>query len=109
MHDDNQTLLPDSFIALFLDERRRLTTPRAAIAARYELCEDLATMLVDHCKTVHFRDGVDEAEVLRRCHLGLLAPPVTVEANEAEWVVHRSAELLGWPWPGLPDPDTAVR
>ena len=95
--DENQIPVPESFIALYLDARQRLTASRATIAARYELCEDLANLLTDHCSTVHFRDGVDEATVLSRCHLGLLAPPTTVEPLEAEWVVCRTAELLGWP------------
>ena len=98
MHDDNQILIPDSFIALYCDERKRLTVTRAALAERYELCEDMATMLVDHCQVVHFRDGAPEAEILRRCHQGLLVPPMTVEPNEAVWVVRRTAELLQWPW-----------
>jgi len=97
VYDDNQTFVPDSFIALYRDARNRLIVPRETVAARYELCEDLANLLTDHCSTVHFRDGVDEATVLSRCHLGLLAPPTTVEPLEAEWVVRRTAELLGWP------------
>jgi hypothetical protein len=53
---------------------------------------------------VHFRDGVDEATVLVRCHRGLLAPPTSVEPTEAEWVVRRSAELMGWPFDVSLDP-----
>lgn len=97
MHDDNQTFVPDSFIALYRDARNRLTAPRETIAARYDLCEDLANLLTDHCSTVHFRDGIDEGTVLGRCHQGLLAEPATVAPAEAEWVVRRTAELLGWP------------
>ena len=96
-YDDNQTFVPESFIALYRDDRNRLTASREVIAARYELCEDLANLLTDHCGTVHFRDGIDEATVLRRCHQGLLVAPATVVPSEAEWVVRRTAELLGWP------------
>lgn len=96
-YDENQVQVPESFIALYLDARGRLTATRVAIAARYELCEDLANLLTDHCSTVHFRDGIDEASVLSRVHQGLLAAPTTVEPLEAEWVVRRAAELLGWP------------
>ena len=95
--DGNQTLVPDSFIALYRDTRNRLTAPREHIATRYELCEDLANLLTDHASTIHFRDGIDEAEVLRRCHRGLLVEPASVEPPEAEWVVRRTAELLNWP------------
>jgi hypothetical protein len=95
--DENQVHVPDSFIALYRDARERLTAPRATIAQRYELCEDLANLLTEHCSTVHFRDGVDEATVLERCRDGLLVAPSSVEPPEAEWVVRRTAELLGWP------------
>ena len=97
MNDDNQTFVPESFIALYRDARHRLTATRETIAARYELCEDMAQMLTEHCSTIHFRDGVDETEVLRRVHRGLLVPPTTVETADAAWVVRRTAELLGWP------------
>jgi hypothetical protein len=97
LYDDNQTFVPDSFIALYRDARNRLTASRETIAERYEFCEDMAQMLMDHCSAIHFRDGVDEGEVLRRCHRGLLTPPTAVEAADAQWVVRRTAELLGWP------------
>lgn len=109
MSDDSQILVPDSFIALYRDARRRLTARREVIAARYELCEDMATMLVDHCRTVHFRDGVDEGQILDRCLQGLLTEPVTVSAQEARWVVQRGAELLDWAWtpPPASEPDAS--
>jgi hypothetical protein len=96
VYDDNQTFVPDSFIALYRDARNRLTASRETIAARYDLCEDLANLLIDQCSTVHFRDGVDEGTVLGRCHRGLLVEPAAVAPPEAEWVVRRTAELLGW-------------
>ncbi|HEY4069873.1 MAG TPA: hypothetical protein VGM74_23385 [Burkholderiaceae bacterium] len=95
-YDENQVRIPDAFIALFQDARQRLTAPRERVAARYELCEDLANLLTEHCSTVHFRDGVDEETVLRRCLQGLQVEPSTVTPAEAEWVVQRTAELLGW-------------
>ena len=99
MHEDNQTLVPDSFIALYRDARQRLTATREHIATRYELCEDLANMLTEHASAIHFRDGIDEAEVLRRCGLGLREPPAEFAPAEAEWVVRRTAELLDWAMP----------
>ena len=62
--DENQTHVPESFIALYRDARNRLTVPRETLASRYELCEDLATLLTDRCSAVHFRDGIDETAVL---------------------------------------------
>jgi len=95
--DEYQVHIPDSFLALYRDARQRPTAPRATVAARYELCEDLANLLTEQCRTVHFRDGVDEATVLQRCHRGLLVTPATVEPGEAAWVVRRTAELIDWP------------
>ena len=108
VYDHNQTFVPDSFIALYLDARRRLTASREVLSKRHELCEDMACMLTEHCQQIHFRDGVDEAEVLARCLKGLQASPAQVSPAEAVWVMRRTAELLGWSWqpPGDPPDDT---
>ncbi len=103
MYDENQTFIPDSFLALCQDARGRLTLPRAEVAAAYELCEDMANMLVDHCQTIHFRDGVDEDQILNRCHQGLRAPPSQFNAAQAWWVIRRCAELLSWEWVSMPE------
>jgi hypothetical protein len=97
MDHDHQIFIPDSFIALHATPGGRPTLARAELVARYELCEDMANALVEHCQAIHFRDGVDEAEVLRRCHRGLLVEPAVVTPAQAHWVVTRTAELLGWP------------
>ena len=99
MDDHHQILVPDSFIALHTTRNGRPSLPRRELIARYELCEDMATTLTEHCRTIHFRDGVDEAEALRRCHQGLVAEPAVLSAAQAQWVVKRTAELLDWPMP----------
>ena len=101
MSEDSQIVVPPSFVALFVPPGRiKPTASRAVIAERYDLCEDLAQALEEHAQAVHFDTGVDEAEVLRRMHLGLAAPAGAVDAAEAVWVTRRLAELLGWPDPG---------
>jgi hypothetical protein len=97
MDHDHQIFIPDSFTALHATPSGRLTLARAELVARYELCEDMANVLVEHCQAIHFRDGVDEVEVLRRCHRGLLVEPAVLTPAQARWVVTRTAELLGWP------------
>ena len=69
---------------------------REEIAARYEFCEDLATLLVDHTSTRLGDLGVTQADVLARTHRGLIAGDATVTPAQAEWVIRRLAELLGW-------------
>lgn len=95
MSDENQIIVPASFIALFVEPGRlRPTASRLEIAARYEVCEDLATMLVDHAKTLLWQLGITERDVLERVHEGLLQPASGVSAAEAEWVTRRLGELL---------------
>lgn len=98
MYDENQTFVPESFSALYLDGRKRLTITKAELALRSEFCEDLANLMTEHCSTVHFRDGVDEATVLERCLAGLRHAKSGVNDQEAFWVTRRTAELLGWEW-----------
>lgn len=102
MSEGNQVYVPPSFQALHRDPRGRWTQPPREVAARHELCEDLAQHLTTHCQSVHVEIGAETDEVLARCLQGLLTPESGVSEAEAQWVVTRLAELLGWPHPGLP-------
>ena len=102
MSDENQLFVPPSFLALFLDARGRLREPRDQVLARYELCEDLAQLLVEQAQILYHREAPSEAVVLRQIHLGLAAEGGPVTPPEAQWVVQRLAELLNWPCPELP-------
>jgi hypothetical protein len=99
MPDDYQIEIPPSFQAIYTDARHRLTVPLATYRARYELCEDLANHLTEYCSSIHIEIGVDEQEVLERCFKGLDTPDGPVSTEEANWVITRLAELLGWPAP----------
>jgi hypothetical protein len=101
MSEDNQTVIPPSFVNLYLlPGRQRPSAPRAEIAQRHEFCDDLAQMLTEPAREKHWALGVDEAEILRRMHSGLTSAEVpVVSPAEAQWVVSRLAELLDWPMP----------
>lgn len=101
MSDEYQIEIPPSFSALYCDARKRLTVSLQVLRDRYEVCEDLASHLTEHCRGIHVEIGVDEQEVLTRCQQGLMDAASGVSADEALWVVTRLAELLGWPHPGL--------
>lgn len=105
MSDDYQIEVPPSFIALYTDQRHRLTVPLRQLRERYDLCEDLSQQLVDHARTTHFSHGISEDEVLVRMHRGLLSPQAMVKEAEATWVTRRLAELLGWDADDVPSPD----
>jgi hypothetical protein len=101
MSDESQIVVPPSFVALFVPAGRlRPTAPREEIAARYEVCEDLAQALVETARTRQFQLGIDAADVLERIARGLAVQPELVTPAEAAWVVRRLAELLGWDSPG---------
>lgn len=100
MSDDYQIEIPPSFYALYSDARRRLTVPMDTVRQRYEICEDLANHLTEHCNAA-VQEGVSADVVLERCHRGLLTAESGLAAPEAAWVITRLAELLGWECPSL--------
>ncbi len=97
MSEENQIVAPPSFVTLFVELGR--VKPNAShqhILARYEFCEDLATMLMDHAKGQQSALGVAQVDVLERIHRGLISDGAGVEPVEATWVTLRLAELLDW-------------
>ena len=108
MSEDNQIVVPRSFIELYIPPGRiKPTAPRDEIAARYEFCEDLASMLTEHAQLKRWDLGITEDDVLERMHRGLLAHDAPVTSPEAQWVVRRLAELLEWRAPEFPDKPAA--
>ncbi|MBX3586895.1 MAG: hypothetical protein AB7I35_03760 [Ramlibacter sp.] len=95
MEDSNQIEVPPSFCALFSSPAGRLTEPIALVRERYELCEDLAQMLVEQASALQFKTGRPRGEVLQTMETGLTSADAAVSGAEASWVVTRLAELLG--------------
>ena len=99
MSDDYQIEIPQSFLQMYvLPGRSKLNAPREQVLADYELCEDMANMLVATAADMQFKLGVTEQDVLERCLRGLLLDDSVVAPAQAHWVVQRLAELLNWPW-----------
>ncbi len=106
MPDASQIVVPRSFVDLFVTPGRiKPHSPREYVLARYELCEDMATMLVEPAQTRLWELGITEEDVLERIHRGLAGGAAGLNAAEAVWVTRRLAELLGWPCPPLPTAD----
>jgi hypothetical protein len=97
MYDHNQTLVPDSFMALYVVHGRAVLS-RDETEGRYEICEDMALHTAAFLAT-QYQDSDDGDGALRRCHTGLRADPTLVSATEAAWVIARVAELQDWPRP----------
>ena len=97
MSDENQIFVPPSFVAVHSDARGRLGVAKDELRLRYELCEDLAQHLSEQAKTLEHDMGLSQDLVLQRMHAGLSAATSALQAQEAAWVVHRTAELAGWP------------
>ena len=98
MSDENQIVVPPSFIALYVEPGRlKPSAPRLVIAARYEFCEDLAQMLTEQAMDKRWQLSITEDDVLNRMLGGLRSVDSVVNEPEAQWVVTRLAELLDWP------------
>ena len=99
---DNQIEPPQSFMALYVKPgQTRPNAPQDVVLARYEQCEDMASVLTEHAQTLAFKENFSEAEVLAKCHKGLLNDASDFNENEAQWVIQRLAELLGWEQPNF--------
>ena len=98
--DESQLLVPVSFAELFITPgQRKPSIDRAALAEKFELCEDMAQMLTEHASQVLVKLGITEGDVLARMLQGLVAEEGRLSEGEALWVVSRLAELLQWPLP----------
>jgi hypothetical protein len=101
MDDSNQIEVPPSFLALFTSPGgHRLLQPMHEVRERYELCEDLAQMLVDQAETARFKSDGSERETLARMEVALSEAGAGLQRAELAWVLTRLAELLGWELPG---------
>ena len=97
MTDKSLAWVPDSFLALFVEPgQSKPNESRSVIEERYAFCEDLATMLTDTARARLWQLRITEADVLDRIHTGLTAGEIEITKQEALWVRHRLAELLGW-------------
>jgi hypothetical protein len=98
MTEEFQILIPSSFAALYVPPGKiKPSLGQRELAARYELCEDLAHLLTEQAAHMQFTLGITEELVLTQCEAGLLTGPAVVTPLEARWVVCRLAELLQWP------------
>ena len=100
MYEENQNFVPESFMMLYVKPGQyKPSLPRTELTQRYELCEDMANLLMDTVSTQQFQLGIAEDDALEKCWQGLIAEPSMVNPEEAFWVVCRLAELLSWPIP----------
>jgi hypothetical protein len=95
MDSDNQIVIPDSFIALFVKPgRSKPAEPHAIILQRYELCEDLACALVEQATTKKWELGVETPDIVQRMGLALSGGAAGISDPEAQWVCKRLTELM---------------
>jgi len=100
MSEEFQIQIPSPFMALFVPPGKvKPSIGLREMAARHELCEDMAQLLTEQAANQQFQLGITEDLALERCLQGLLATPEVLSEAEARWVVCRLAELLHWPLP----------
>ena len=102
MYDHNQTLIPESFLALHVRHGRPLLE-RREMEARYEYAESLAEQIAVVVASVPAEDAADQGDALRSVRESLLAELLSDREAEASWVVTRVAEICGWEPPDLAD------
>ena len=100
MYDHNQTLVPDSFLALYVRHGRPLLD-RKEMEARYENAESLAEQIAAVVASVPAEDGEGQREALRSVKASLLVDLLREREPEAGWVVTRVAEMCEWAPPDL--------
>ena len=114
-YEEYQIPLPASFQALYSDARGRLQVPIAELRARYEWCEDLAQLLVERVGLQPQDGWQDQQRLLRQCRDGLAGEAqgshgaAAQTPAEADWIVRRLAELLGWGAPAVPGPSAGSK
>jgi len=97
MSDDNQIIIPPSFIAIFVEPGRiKPSASKEHIHERYDLCEDMANLLTEQASNKLWELGITESDVLLRIGNGLAETDIGLSQPEADWVVKRLAEILGW-------------
>jgi hypothetical protein len=97
MPDDNQIIIPPSFIAIFVEPGRiKPSASKEHIHERYDLCEDMANLLTEQASNKLWELGITESDVLLRIGNGLAETDIGLTQPEADWVVKRLAEILGW-------------
>ncbi len=100
MPEASQIEIPPTFVELFVAPgKSRPSASYAMIAARYELCEDLAQTLVPTATQLQLMRDLHASAVLAQCLQALVGPDAVLDRCQARWVVCRLAELLGWEQP----------
>ena len=95
MYDHNQTLLPDSFLALYVRHGRPMVG-RDELEARYEIAETIALRVAEVVVNVPGDDAGARREALQSVRESLVTPPATVSEAEATWVIARVVEICEW-------------
>ncbi len=99
MYDHNQTLVPESFLALYVRHGRPLLE-RKEMETRHEAAELLAEQIAAVLANVPADDAAAQGEALRSVEAGLLADAPPGREAETAWVIARVAEICDWARPG---------
>lgn len=84
-------------MALYLEPgRQKPNASLAQVLARYELCEDLANMLIASASNMVHALNIAEKQVIERRRFGLMGEDSVVTETEVEWVLLQLTELLDW-------------
>jgi hypothetical protein len=95
MYDHNQTLVPESFLSLYVRNGRPVLE-RRALEARYENAESLAQQIAAVMVSIPADDAAAQLEAFRSVKASLLTGALEGCEPEATWVITRVAEICEW-------------
>jgi hypothetical protein len=95
MSEDNQIVVPASFMALYVPPGKiKLNISRQLLIERYEFCEDLAQVLVEQIKTKQWELGISQDIAIERVAKGLSQATDLLSDAESQWLMTRLDELM---------------
>ena len=85
-----------AFVEMYATDPRIAREIGPVIGERYELCEKLAQALARQLTDMEQATGVPTRSVRERVQAGLMRREAIVTEPEAQWVMARLSDLMGW-------------
>ena len=96
MIDQSQTTGLRAFVEMYAADPRAAREIGPVIGERYDLCEHLAQALARQLTDMEQSTGLPSHLVRERVQAGLMRQEAIVTEPEAQWVMARLSDLLGW-------------
>jgi hypothetical protein len=96
MIQQSQTPGLKAFVEMYATDPRAAQAIGPVVGERYQICENLAQALARQLRDMEHTLGVSSVAVRRRIQASLGRQDSIVTPGEADWVLARLSDLLGW-------------